>query len=283
MYHPIQELKHSHAPKKLLPNPMNFLNTIKMKSAKFKKLNNQGSSSENSSAENTNTYFQRVEIVDYNLQSIVEKDCEKDNVPQIHSAEGGIVNLSSVKSAYLKNIQTEISSSSSVKSTDSDNNLIVEKANNNGNIVGTDCESLSFKGQENLFKMCNVDTSCNASPLLNNASPDGSDYSGYQNYRSTPRNARERDQDLRDQIEPLDSHHSYHHPNPNHHYNHHHHHREESIKRRQFTRSLSNTDPPPDEKTGKFTMFKYSVKTQSIYFVLFCYRILLMNKILNLE
>ncbi|KAJ8972639.1 hypothetical protein NQ317_007350 [Molorchus minor] len=58
-----------------------------------------------------------------------------------------------------------------------------------------------------------------------------------------------REHDHREPIEPLDPHHSYH-PHPNHHHHHHHHHhREASVKRGQFTRSLSNTEPPPDEKT----------------------------------
>lgn len=72
----------------------------------------------------------------------------------------------------------------------------------------------------------------------------GSDRYGYTtSHRSTTRNMRDRNQDLRDPIEPIDQHH-------NHHHHHHHHHRESSIKRGQFTRSLSNTEPPPDEKAG---------------------------------
>lgn len=120
--------------------------------------------------------------------------------------------------------------------------------------------------------ICSIDKCSNASNSSNNASLDGSEYSGYQNYRSTPRSGREREQDLRDPIEPLDPHHSYHHTNPNHHYNHHHHRREESVKRRQFTRSLSNTDPPLDEKTGKFhfrffTFFRSWIVSPCFYFI----------------
>ncbi|XP_019867469.2 regulating synaptic membrane exocytosis protein 2 [Aethina tumida] len=69
----------------------------------------------------------------------------------------------------------------------------------------------------------------------------------YTGHRAPPRQMRDRDQDLRDPLEPLDQHHNHHH-----HHHHHHHHRENSVKRGQFTRSLSNTEPPPDEKTVHF-------------------------------
>ncbi|KAJ8965178.1 hypothetical protein NQ314_004321 [Rhamnusium bicolor] len=101
-----------------------------------------------------------------------------------------------------------------------------------------------------LFKMCSTDKSSNASSFFNTASIDSTEYGGYPSYRSMPRNVKERDQDLRDPIEPIDSHHHYQpHPNHHHHHHHHHHHRDGSVKRGQFTRSLSNTEPPPDEKT----------------------------------
>ncbi|XP_074041991.1 rab3 interacting molecule [Leptinotarsa decemlineata] len=80
----------------------------------------------------------------------------------------------------------------------------------------------------------------------------GTEYGGYPSYRSTQRSAREQDPDTRNPIEPLDPHHSYHpnhYPNHHHHHHHHHHHREGSVKRGQFTRSLSNTEPPTEEKT----------------------------------
>ncbi|CAH1186021.1 unnamed protein product [Phyllotreta striolata] len=75
----------------------------------------------------------------------------------------------------------------------------------------------------------------------------GTEY-GYRTINS--RGMRERDHDPRETIEPLDPHHNYH-LNHNHHHHHHHHHnhREGSVKRGQFTRSLSNTEPPTDEKT----------------------------------
>lgn len=61
--------------------------------------------------------------------------------------------------------------------------------------------------------------------------------SGY--HREPSRTMRERTQDIRDPLESIDHHHHYHK-----------HHRESSIKRGQFTRSLSNTEPPHDEKAG---------------------------------
>ncbi|CAH2011777.1 unnamed protein product [Acanthoscelides obtectus] len=67
-------------------------------------------------------------------------------------------------------------------------------------------------------------------------------------YRNSSKD--QRDHDLLDPIEPLDQHQHYssnHHSH--HHHHHHHHHRDGSVKRGQFTRSLSNTDPPPDERT----------------------------------
>ncbi|RZC33978.1 regulating synaptic membrane exocytosis protein 2, partial [Asbolus verrucosus] len=70
----------------------------------------------------------------------------------------------------------------------------------------------------------------------------GSDrYEYTTSHRTVPRNSRDRNQELRDPIEPIDQHHHHHH-------HHHHHNRESSIKRGQFTRSLSNTEPPNDEK-----------------------------------
>lgn len=69
-------------------------------------------------------------------------------------------------------------------------------------------------------------------------------------YRSVPRNSKDRDSDQRDSRDSdlLEQHH-YHryHDEPHHH--HHHHRRDGSVKRGQFTRSLSNTEPPTDEKT----------------------------------
>ncbi|XP_072388810.1 regulating synaptic membrane exocytosis protein 2 [Diabrotica undecimpunctata] len=76
----------------------------------------------------------------------------------------------------------------------------------------------------------------------------GTEY-GYRTMNS--RGARERDHEHREPIEPLDPHHNYHlnHNQHHHHHHHHHHHRESSVKRGQFTRSLSNTEPPVEEKT----------------------------------
>lgn len=70
----------------------------------------------------------------------------------------------------------------------------------------------------------------------------GSDRYAYTSNRGPSRNVRDRDQDLRDPIEPLDHHHHYHY--------HIRHHRESSVKKGQFTRSLSNTETPGEEKTG---------------------------------
>lgn len=47
---------------------------------------------------------------------------------------------------------------------------------------------------------------------------------------------------MRETMEPIETQH-YHH-------RHYRQHREGSVKRGQFTRSLSNNEPPPDEKTG---------------------------------
>nr|CAI5824961.1 unnamed protein product [Callosobruchus analis] len=68
-------------------------------------------------------------------------------------------------------------------------------------------------------------------------------------YRNSSKD--QRDQDLLDPIEPLDHHQHYssNHHSHHHHHHRHHHHRDGSVKRGQFTRSLSNTDPPPDERT----------------------------------
>nr|CAH7716938.1 unnamed protein product [Callosobruchus chinensis] len=68
-------------------------------------------------------------------------------------------------------------------------------------------------------------------------------------YRNSSKD--QRDHDLLDPIEPLDHHQHYssNHHSHHHHHHHHHHHRDGSVKRGQFTRSLSNTDPPPDERT----------------------------------
>ncbi|XP_060516998.1 regulating synaptic membrane exocytosis protein 2 [Cylas formicarius] len=74
-----------------------------------------------------------------------------------------------------------------------------------------------------------------------------SEYGEYPSYRSA-RDPRDRDSDPREPMEPLDSRHGYHHKS-HHHHHHHNHHRDGSVKRGQFTRSLSNTEPPSDEKT----------------------------------
>lgn len=90
--------------------------------------------------------------------------------------------------------------------------------------------------------------------LLNNASfpastdyggGGGSDRYGYTTSRTVPRDSRDRNPELREPVEPIDQHHNHHH---HHHYRHN---RESSIKRGQFTRSLSNTEPPTDEKAGR--------------------------------
>lgn len=69
-----------------------------------------------------------------------------------------------------------------------------------------------------------------------------SDRYGYSRHRDVPpRNSRDHQEpDLRDPVEQ------------HHHHHHHHHHREGSVKRGQFARSLSNTEPPVDEKTGEY-------------------------------
>ncbi|KAK5647100.1 hypothetical protein RI129_005564 [Pyrocoelia pectoralis] len=61
---------------------------------------------------------------------------------------------------------------------------------------------------------------------------------GYSRHREVPtKGSRDHQEaDLRDPLE-------------HHHHHHHHHHREGSVKRGQFTRSLSNSEPPVDEKT----------------------------------
>ncbi|XP_057663298.1 regulating synaptic membrane exocytosis protein 2 isoform X2 [Diorhabda carinulata] len=75
----------------------------------------------------------------------------------------------------------------------------------------------------------------------------GTEY-GYRTMNS--RSTRDRDHEPREPIEPLDPHHNYHLSNNLHHHHHHHrHHRDGSVKRGQFTRSLSNTEPPMEEKT----------------------------------
>nr|CAH7739251.1 unnamed protein product [Callosobruchus chinensis] len=94
-----------------------------------------------------------------------------------------------------------------------------------------------------IFKMCKL----NASSPSNSASIGSSEYPyGYRNSSKD-----QRDHDLLDPIEPLDHHQHYssNHHSHHHHHHHHHHHRDGSVKRGQFTRSLSNTDPPPDERT----------------------------------
>ncbi|XP_076254332.1 rab3 interacting molecule isoform X5 [Rhynchophorus ferrugineus] len=86
----------------------------------------------------------------------------------------------------------------------------------------------------------------------------GTEYVSYStSYRSVPRNSKEREMDPREHrdADPLEQHHyhQYHeepqHHYPHHHHHHHHHRKDGSVKRGQFTRSLSNTEPPPDEKT----------------------------------
>ncbi|CAG9835149.1 unnamed protein product [Diabrotica balteata] len=99
-----------------------------------------------------------------------------------------------------------------------------------------------------LFKMCSVDNNSSASQPSNDTKIISTEY-GYRTMNS--RGARERDHEHREPIEPLDPHHNYHlnHNQHHHHHHHHHHHRESSVKRGQFTRSLSNTEPPVEEKT----------------------------------
>lgn len=79
----------------------------------------------------------------------------------------------------------------------------------------------------------------------------GSDRYVYSGHRggSSSRNTRDREADMRETIEPIDP--QYHHHHHHHHHHHYRSHREGSVKRGQFTRSLSNNEPPPDEKTGK--------------------------------
>lgn len=98
-----------------------------------------------------------------------------------------------------------------------------------------------------IFHMCSIDKNASNTALNDNCIASSTEYGTYSTYRGTSR----RDQDLRDPVELLDQH-PVHHNHHHHHHTHHHHHREGSVKRGQFTRSLSNTEPPPDEKTGTF-------------------------------
>lgn len=77
----------------------------------------------------------------------------------------------------------------------------------------------------------------------------GSDRYAYNSHRGPPsRNIRDREQEMRDPVEPIDQHHY-----------HIRHHRESSVKRGQFTRSLSNSETPGEEKTGKcILVFNYN-------------------------
>ncbi|KAK9869904.1 hypothetical protein WA026_003624 [Henosepilachna vigintioctopunctata] len=65
----------------------------------------------------------------------------------------------------------------------------------------------------------------------------------YPNNRGQPKH---REQEFVDPVETLNQRNDDHYQRS---YHHHHHHREGSVKRGQFTRSLSNSDQPPDEKT----------------------------------
>ncbi|XP_048518490.1 regulating synaptic membrane exocytosis protein 2 isoform X1 [Dendroctonus ponderosae] len=81
------------------------------------------------------------------------------------------------------------------------------------------------------------------------SSAEYSNYSsgGYQMTRNSTASDRGSD---RDTMDSLDSHHHSHPDDQNHHHHHHHHHhrREGTVKRGQFTRSLSNTEPPSEDK-----------------------------------
>lgn len=232
-YHPI-DMELSQMSHKILPNPMNFITCIKQKRAKLKKSNAQHIS----------------------FDGIIKHDsCRSNNTHEVSQISTESDNFSFTDNNFVSKAREKLlnrfedcKNTNTMPKNNYNNNVVKQVDELKQKLIDNDCENEKF--------LCSVDKSCNASYSLNNASLDGSDYSGYQNYR-TPRNTRERDQDLRDPIEPLDSHHSYHHSNPNHHFDHHHHHhhhhREESVKRRQFTRSLSNTEPPTDEKTGKYS------------------------------
>lgn len=276
-YHPIDNTEISLPPHRIVPNPFIFIN---LKRAQLKKHNAQQSSNDynyreikthSNSSESSNGVSQNSCDIDNNHSSYSSARKKSSFKSEMLNYQNSLVkedifnsfveNRQYVSKGFQRLVDSEPDSNCSDKYTNSLrkndfpelNNIIVKQYSS----VEQDPHDYHYdscfpRGHLYLLKTCSVDKSSNASPSSNNASLDGSDYSGYQNYRNAPRNARERDQDLRDPIEPLDSYHSYHHPNSNHHYDHHHHHREESIKRRQFTRSLSNTDPPPDEKTGKF-------------------------------
>lgn len=111
-----------------------------------------------------------------------------------------------------------------------------------------------FKRVGKLGKVTFKDVADDASDTSDNASATGSDslansteYSGmsdrynHPRHRDAPRRSTQEhpSQELR---EPLDDHHHHHHS--------HHHHREGSVKKGRFTRSLSNTEVPSDERTG---------------------------------
>lgn len=139
-------------------------------------------------------------------------------------------------------------------------------------------KSSSLRVAEDLFKRCSINsfeeptpTPCDnnnncrsidkASDSLNSGyvcslpSNEYSNYSsgGYRVLRSSTTSDRGSDRDMMDPLESY-HHHSYHDEPEHHHHHHHHHHRREgTVKRGQFTRSLSNTEPPTEDKAGEKT------------------------------
>lgn len=274
-YHPVQNSDRSSTAIRIVPNLINFFNGLTLKDVKLHKpyaqrrLVNENRIERleinSNSSERSNLVPQSSR--DIEIINSTKTDTEKKKFPKSGMQNFQFDSLKGINRCFLEKPTNVLinyqriggSETNSISSSNSTDSLRITrtslrkkgycKLNEPFDFVS---ETFLSKERLNSFEICSLEKSSNASSSSNNASLGGSDYTGYQNYRSAPRNARERDQDLRDPIEPLDSHHSYHHPNPNHHYDHHHHHREGSVKRRQFTRSLSNTDPPPDEKTGKY-------------------------------
>ncbi|XP_044751578.1 regulating synaptic membrane exocytosis protein 2 isoform X5 [Coccinella septempunctata] len=79
----------------------------------------------------------------------------------------------------------------------------------------------------------------------NRAPPKHREYRDHRDYRDQRDYRDHRDQDYIDPVETLNQRNDDHYQRASYH----HHHRDGSVKRGQFTRSLSNSEPPPDEKT----------------------------------
>ncbi|KAL3280795.1 hypothetical protein HHI36_004027 [Cryptolaemus montrouzieri] len=87
----------------------------------------------------------------------------------------------------------------------------------------------------------------NSSNYPNNRGPTKHrEYRENRDYRDQREHRDHRNQEYMDPVETLNQRNDDHYQRASYH---HHHHREGSVKRGQFTRSLSNSEPPPDEKT----------------------------------